>query len=167
MNPITARIISLPALLVALALVAVGCGTSKPKPVAWQISITKRTAASIRVDLVGVKPGDEKRYYEGLTKAQYWGTDGQETQARKDTDKISHDLEKDQPWIVNRDDSQWTKWINRGVTELLVMADLPGNSGLWRVALPLDKKVWDAKDKTLEIEVQDTRVSVLTPQKAP
>ena len=33
------------------------------------------------------------------------------------------------------------------------------------VFIPLDKKVWEAKDKTIQIQVQDEFIKVLTPQK--
>ena len=34
-----------------------------------------------------------------------------------------------------------------------------------RIFVPLDKNVWVAKDKTLQIEVQDQFIRVTTPQK--
>lgn len=162
MNPTKNKIAGLSVLLVALSLFAVGCGTTKPgRAVAWNVSITKTTPASIEVDLIGVTE-NEKQFYAGLAMEDYWKSGGQ---VRKDADKLTKILQKDQAWIVDRTDPKWDEWLKRrGKTELLIIANLPVKSGLWKLALPLDKKSWLAKN-TLEIEVLDTRIVVVTPQK--
>ena len=72
MNPTKTMLNGWPVLLVAVSFVAAGCGsTPKPKPVAWDISITKKTPASIEVDLVGIT-SSEKAFCDGLTADQYW-----------------------------------------------------------------------------------------------
>ena len=64
-----ARIVLLPALLLTLVLGVVGCGTTKPKPVAWTIKITK--PAGIEVDLVGVTAREKPRL-ESYSVDKYW-----------------------------------------------------------------------------------------------
>jgi hypothetical protein len=141
-----------------------GCASSpNGRPVAWNISITKKTTASIEVDLVGVANKNEESFLNGLSSEDYWKPD---SQIRKDAEKLGNKLTKflqvDQPWIVPRTDPQWHAWLNRGVFELFVIARLPEASGDWKVVLPVGKKAWDAKHHTLEIVVVDSGVSVQT-----
>lgn len=151
-------------LCAATVLPMAGCSsTPKGKPTAWNISITKKTTASIEVDLIGVASQNEETFLNGLSREQYWTPD---SQIRKDADKLGNKLTKflqeDKPWVISRDDPQWSKWLDRGVYELFVVARLPEASGDWKVPLPLDKKAWVAKDKTLEIVVVDSGISVQT-----
>ena len=41
-------------------------------------------------------------------------------------DKLSVNLPTGQPLIVRKDDPHWQSWIREGATELMVIADLPG-----------------------------------------
>jgi hypothetical protein len=167
MNPSARTIASGLALLSTLALLAVGCGTPARKPAAWNLSLTKKTPASIEVDVVGVTE-DEKRFYEGLAMDDYWKSG---SQVRRDADKLSQILQKDQPWVVANTDAKWRQWMNRGVKDLVVIANLPVKNGLWKITLPLDEKSWDSKSEdvkkdTLKIDVLETRIVIQTPQKA-
>src|SRR5580693_8362912 len=151
-------------LCVAVVASMAGCASSpNGRPVAWNISITKKTTASIEVDLVGVANKNEESFLNGLSSEDYWKPD---SQIRKDAEKLGNKLTKfiqvDQPWIVPRTDPQWHAWLNRGVFELFVIARLPEASGDWKVVLPVGKKAWDAKHHTLEIVVVDSGVSVQT-----
>jgi hypothetical protein len=147
-------------LVLAVALAATGC-SSTPKPVPWKISVTKTTPASIEVDLIGVTE-KEKQFYEGLTMDNYWPN----SPVRRDADKLSQILKTKEPWLISDEDPHWKEWHDRGVTTLVVVANLPVPNGLWKVSLPLDKKAWDAKNHTLEIEIQNTLIRVNTPEKA-
>jgi len=152
--------VGLCALVLSLALATTGC-KSTPKPVPWRISITKTTPASIEVDLIGVTE-KEKSFYEGLSMDNYWPN----SPVRRDADKESQILKTKETWIIKRDDPHWAEWKKRGVTTLVVVANLPVPNGLWKVALPLDKKSWDASNHTLEIEIQNTLIRVNTPENA-
>lgn len=148
-------------MVLSVALATSGCkSTPKPKPVAWNVKITKTTPASIEVDLIGVTE-NEKQFYEGLTMDNYWPN----SPVRRDADKLSQILKTKEPWVITRDDPHWAEWKKRGVTTLFVVANLPVPNGLWKVALPLDKKAWDATKYTLEIEIQNTLIRVNTPEK--
>jgi hypothetical protein len=143
--------------LLAVALTAVSCvSTSKP----WTVSITKTTPASIEVDLIGVSES-ERAFYENLAWDAYWPN----TRVRMDADKLTKVLEKGKPWVIDIKDPIWARWLNRGATKLFILANLPDRSGLWKVALPLDKGSWKAKGDMLEIQVQDTMIRVLTAPK--
>ncbi|HSU54464.1 MAG TPA: hypothetical protein VLT36_10420 [Candidatus Dormibacteraeota bacterium] len=151
----------------AVCVLGTGCH-STPKPKAWNVVLTKTTPATVRVDLIGVSRTD-KSDWTGYNLNEYWKPDDRR---RKDADKISFEnLELNQRVKVDRKDPQWEKWFSHGVNELLVIADLPGDfSGgaddPRRKFLPLNKKAWDASPKdTLDIEIQQTLIKILTPPK--
>ena len=164
MNISTKRTIEWSALYLVISLLASGCGalgsSKKVKPVAWNVTITKATPASIEVDVIGVTD-EEKKFYDGLNMDGYWPN----SQVRRDADKLSTILKDKQPWTIKIDDPKWVQWKNRGVTTLLVVADLPVPNGLWKVPLTLDKKSWNASNHTLEIEIQNTLIRVQTPMR--
>lgn len=154
----------IPICLVMTAFFLAGCGT--PGPRAWNISIDKSTVSSIRVDLIGVTES-EKPYWEGYNIDKYW-IEGD--QRRKDANPLSAVLKKGQPWVISMNDPKWQAWLNRGATELLVVADLPGHFDAGpadprRRFLPLTKGLWITKNDTLEIEIQNTMILPLTPMK--
>ena len=151
------------ALLLITALAGVGCRSTKP--VAWNVSITKTTHSAIEVDLIGVA-GDTKPVWEGYDMERYWK---EGDQMRADAKKLSQNLEYQKPWIVSRTNDLWKLWFDRyKATDLLVLANLPGTNfpagpaDPRRRFLSLRKNAWDAKGHTLEVEVQDTLIHVLT-----
>ncbi len=149
----------------ALALVIAGCAsTPKIKPVPWKLSITERTPASIEMDVIGVTPSDQK-YYECISWEDYWKPD---SQIRRDAPKLTKFLSKDTPtWMVSPEaadaSAMWKQWTKRGAIELLLVARLPETGGQWKVPLSLDKKAWKARNQTIEVEVLDSLVRVITP----
>jgi hypothetical protein len=153
-------------LLAALTLVGAGCGTPKPKPVMWNVSITKITPASIEIDLVGVAPM-QKPYLTNVKVDDYWKPGNS---IRAGLKKVTARLPTGQPWILKADDPIWQQWKSYGTTELMIMATLPckdcgdGPFDRRRLFVPLDKHYWNAKHKTLEFEVQDEMIRPLTPQ---
>ncbi len=158
----------LPVLLIALTAVSSGCRSAKPSPVAWNLSITKKTYSTIEVDLVGV-PGGGKALWEGYDVDQYWKPGDQR---RQDAHPLSKDLVYNEPWIVARTNLQWHEWLDRQkATNLLIIANLPGTnfpSGAAdprRRFVPLDKKAWVTTKRTLEFEVLDTLINPLSKQR--
>lgn len=161
MNLTIARKLRLPVLLLTLALVAVGCATAKPKPIAWNIIITK--PAGIEVDLVGVTQREKPRL-AAYAMDKYWSPRDLE---RQNADKLSS-RPNTASWDISDTDPIWKKWLGRSVSDICVIANLPGTfegaADPRREFLPLDKKHWDAKGRTLEIIVQENRIQVLTPE---
>jgi hypothetical protein len=158
----TLKIIGLSVFLVLAVNLFSGC--SSPKP--WNLNITKTTPASIQVDLIGVKP-EEKPGWEARNLDKYWGPDG--ALMRRDAQPLSQTLQKGVPWRISVNDSKWQEWLNRGCTEVLVLANLPGSfesgpADPRRRFLPLVG--WKTKGKMIEIEVRDTMIQVLTPNKS-
>jgi NAD(P)-dependent dehydrogenase (short-subunit alcohol dehydrogenase family) len=69
-------------------------------------------------------------------------------------------------------DAQWDKWKAKGVTHVLVLADLPGaqvskpgSQDARRLILPLDECTWAAGTKALKVQVQRSGMVVLTPMR--
>lgn len=137
-----------------------GCSST---PVAWNVKIHK--PATIEVDLVGVKER-EKPLLDAYSIDKYWSPDDP---VRKDADKLSSDAKPTEDWLITRKDPKWKSWLNRGVGGVFIIANLPGNFDSGpdprREYLPLTKGHWDAKKRTLEIEVQSSRILILTPEK--
>jgi hypothetical protein len=156
-------------LLITFAFAVAGCHTtSKPSPRPWNLSINKTTPASIEVDLIGVNQF-EKPEWEGYDIDSYWKPGDSR---RANADKLTMSLDKGQPWTIARDNPQWRAWLDHGATDLLLMAHLPGRPGRdfpagtsdpRRKFIALDKHAWEGD--TLQIEIQDTLVRMLTPQK--
>jgi hypothetical protein len=149
---------------VLAAVLLAGCASTSPKP--WNLSINKTTSASIQVDLIGIAKADEP-YWQGYNLDKYW-SDGD--LRRKNAQPLTQILKMGQPWVIPMTDPKWNEWFAHGATELLIIGNLPGHFDAGpadprRRFLPLDKKSWDAKNNTLEIEVQDTQILVNTPQK--
>jgi hypothetical protein len=160
------KINRLSVLLVTAVLVCVGCGTPKPKNQPWSLNLTKVTPASIEVDLIGVSQL-EKAAWEGYPLDNYWAPGDLR---RRNADKLTSNFQSGNTWSVPQTDPKWKGWLGRGASELLIIANLPGSfpsgpADPRRIFLPLDKKAWEAKGQTLEIQIQDTLINVMTPPK--
>jgi hypothetical protein len=155
-----ARFGLLPVLLLTLILGGAGCGTPKQKPVAWTIKITKPTA--IEVDLVGVTAREKPRL-ESYAMDKYWSPGDLE---RKNAGKLTSPPQTG-TWVIEIKNPIWKQWLGRSVTGVFVIANLPGSfesPDARREFLTLDKNHWDAKRHTLEIEVLENRIHVITPE---
>ena len=168
MNPAQSKWTAILALLAAVSLVSSGCGTPKPKPVAWNLSITKKTYSTMDVDLIGVPRGG-KPLWEGYDMDQYWKPGDQR---RQDAHPLSKDLMYNEPWVVARTNAQWKEWLDhQKAIDLLIIANLPGTNFPAGAAdprrrfVPLDKRAWVTWKRNLEFEVQDTLINPLTKQR--
>lgn len=152
---------------VAVSLGLSGCGgVPKPKPVSWNVRINQTSGGPFEVDLIGVAQND-RAVWAGYPVDNYWMPSDLR---RRDADKLTNTLSAGNPWVLRRDDPKWGEWLNRGATELLVIANPPGQfesgpADPRRLFLSLDKKAWKARKATIEIEIQDHRMRVLTPVK--
>ena len=149
-------------LLLAVTVLVAGCGSSQPSPVAWNINIKK--PAPIEVDLVAVTAREKPRF-EAYALDKYWSPNDEE---RKGADKLTS--EPVDTWTITRKDPKWKAWLGRRVVGLYVIANLPGNfeggADPRREYLPLDKGHWDPEERrTLNIEVKENRILILTPEK--
>lgn len=159
--------------MVAAALV--GCATCKPgKPgpigrYSLEVSLddSLRTS-SVIVDLVGINPSSLPRW-EAYDMGKYW----KEGDAmRRDADKyvLNFVSGQKQAGALSATDPQWDKWMAKGVTHVLVLADLPGaqtsrpgTQDARRQILALDQCSWPDKTSALKVLVQRSGMVVLTP----
>jgi hypothetical protein len=160
------------ALLLVLLLTAVGCSSTKvkkDKPVPWNVSLAKANPSSSipLVDMVGVTPL-AKSYWQNLNVADYCTPGSPE---REGAWKVTGTFKGNPTWTLKQDDPIWKTWLSRGVTELMVIADLPhkhppgASDHACRVFLRLDKNAFISDTHTIEVEIQDSHVQVLTPEK--
>jgi hypothetical protein len=152
-------------LLVLLLAASAGCGTPKVKPKPWNLTITKSTRAQIKADIVGIT-NLEKPIWANYSIDNYWSNPNS---LRRDADKLTALLQNEKPWVISVTDAKWQQWKARGVTELVLIADLPGRFEAGpgdprRVFLSLDKNAWKSRDQ-LDIQIQENLIRVMTPQK--
>jgi hypothetical protein len=159
-----------PVLIALVALFGAGCGS--PSPAAWNLSLTKLTPASIDVDIVGVQPSDEAQL-TSMKVDDWWNPPPNDLIRRGFKDMtLTSNFQSGDKWVVDEKDPIWKKWFGSGVTEIMVIANLPrvhdnSASDPRRKFLKLTKDTWkDVSKQTLEIHVQDDRVRVITAMQA-
>jgi hypothetical protein len=147
-----------------------GCKSTPkpPKPVPWSVTITKQTPASIEVDLVGVSPSEKPYWQNNVRPDDYW----KNGPVRQAAQKVTTTFKEGATFTLPSTDPIWKQWFGYGTTELMIMANLPGkyDNGPYdrrRVFVPLDKKAWESKDKTIKIQILDEFIRVLTPPRQP
>ncbi len=161
----------------ALALIATGCASSTPAPtrgsvVPWTIKITKVTPASVEVDLFGVSKSEDEYWRNSVRMDDYWKAKSSVRQSVFNGNRAKTTrFDAPGPYVLDRNDPIWKKWSGYGSYELAIMANLPGTfpnpaADPRRLFLLLGKKEWDPREKrTLEIEILDGQIRVLTPQR--
>ena len=165
-------------MLVVLAAILSGCGSCKPgKPgpigrYAIEVVLDESLkSSSVIVDLVGVNPTSLPRW-EAYEMSKYW----KEGDAmRRDADKVVMNFVSGQSLSnsLPANDPQWDKWKAKGVTHVLVLADLPGaqasrpgSQDARRLVLSLDQCSWPSGTKALKVLVQGSGIVVATPTRA-
>jgi len=92
----------------------------KPRP--WDISITKKTPATIEVDLI-----ESRNWRRQHGKAIPSTNIGSRDLRRANADKLSlTNLVMNKAWDISEADPQWKKWLSRGVTSVLIIAHCRG-----------------------------------------
>jgi hypothetical protein len=159
-----------PVLLAVLSLIGAGCGSSSPA--SWNLNLVKETPASIDVDIVGVQPSDEAQL-QNMKPDDWWSPPPNDLVRRGYQDmSLTTNFQSGDQWLVSQDNPIWKKWFHAGVTELMVIANLPRvhdntPTDPRRKFLKLNKGAWkDVAKQTLEIHVQDDRVRVITAMQA-
>jgi hypothetical protein len=166
------------ALMVVLAAALSGCGSckpGKPGPIGrYTIEVVldeSLKSSSVIVDLVGVNPSSLPRW-EAYEMSKYWK---EGDPMRRDADKVVMNFVSGQSLSnsLPANDPQWDKWKAKGVTHVLVLADLPGaqashpgSQDARRLVLPLDECTWPSGTKTIKVLVQGSGMVVATPMRA-
>lgn len=171
--------IVLPGLAALLVVALAGCATCKPGkqgPIGrYSLDVTLDESLknnSVIVDLVGVNPSNLPRW-EGYDMGRYWK---EGDPMRNDADKVILNFVSGQALSRNVavSDAIWDKWKAKGVTHVIVLADLPGvhaskpgSQDARRQILALDKCNWPDGTTGLKVLVQRSGMLVLTPVRAP
>ena len=163
------------AFLSAAAFFVSGCASCKPgepgKPQAYFVQVNLDPTlqqGSVLVDLVGVTTASLPRW-EAYSMNQYWKPGDS---MRNDADKftISFVSGKSLTNSLSKTDAKWANWLKRGVTHLLVLADLPGGQtdkpgaqDPRRQILLLGECRWPKKTTNLTVQVQKSGIDIQTP----
>jgi|ERR1051326_1411261 hypothetical protein len=165
-------------LFACLGVAITGCESCKPgrpgPPGKYAIEIKlddSLKSSSVLVDLVGAN-GSSLPGWEAYDMGLYWKEGDAK---RRDADKKSFNFLSGQTLSQTMDltDPKWDEWKAKGVTHILVLADLPGpqtshpgTQDARRQILPLDKCAWPAKTTALNVLVQRSGIVVLTPARS-
>jgi hypothetical protein len=165
-------------MMLLVASVLSGCGSCKPgKPGPidrYTIEVLldeSLKSSSVIVDLVGVNPSTLPRW-EAYEMNKYWK---EGDPMRRDADKVVMNFISGQSLsnTLPATDSQWDKWKAKGVTHVVVLADLPGaqasrpgNQDARRLVLSLDRCTWPSGTKSIKVMVQRSGMVVATPMRA-
>jgi hypothetical protein len=166
MNSKIESILKLLICFVTVTFLGSGCH-SGTQPVAWNVSVTKTTPASIEVDFIGISPIEKPYWLNDVQPDKYWAPNAK---IRQGATKVTTSFQSGNSFVLKETDPIWNDWFNHGATELMIMADLPGvydnnSTDRRRMFLPLKKKAWNSKNHTLELEIQDEIIRILTPQR--
>lgn len=147
-----------------------GCG---PNYGAYDVNVSLDPAMardgrypSVEVDLVAVSASERNAWVGKPVNEYFSGGDAFRRDATKITFVFSND--SPEPKRLSRRDPIWKTW--KGRQELFILANLSGASGAGasdprRLILSLDTRRWPS-DRKLEILIQGSRVTCLTPEKA-
>ncbi len=162
-----------------------GCGTT-PKPTRWNLQVSANTKAAIRLDVVGINLMD-KQDWAATSVDDYWKPNNP---MRASADRLSFEIvdgtikcvgttvagadqglggSNPNRVVVPITNKVWDKWKARNVVGLVVVGDFPGTPTTpdrRKQVVPLYKEYWDSKDHSLQFEIQDGRVQVVTPPSA-
>jgi hypothetical protein len=162
-------------LCLGLAALAAGCTSTSSAPtrgsvVPWTVKITKATPASVEVDVFGVSKLEDAYWRNSVRMDDYWKPDNSARRSVFDGKRAKTTrFDAPDPFVLESKDPIWKTWDSYGSYELAIIANLPGafpNAAAdpRRLFLPLGKKEWNpATKRTLEIEILEGQIRVLTP----
>jgi hypothetical protein len=120
---------------------------------------------SVEVDLVGASDAQAERLKAYSVNDYFSGRDTMRAEADKKT--LSFTKASPGPQTLSEKDPIWQSWKDKGATQLVVIANLPGVSGKGedprRLVLPLAGNRWDTDD--IQVEVQKSGVVCRTMMK--
>jgi hypothetical protein len=162
------------ALLCAFVSGCSSCKPGKPGPIGrYDIEVQLDDSlkqASVLVDLVGVNAVSLTRW-ENESMKKYWEDN---SLVRKDAERDKKTFNfvsgKELKQTMEAKDPKWEQWKSKGVSYVLVLADLPGanvdkpgNQDARRLILPLDECHWPKKTSKLTVLVRRSGIDPLTP----
>ena len=162
---------------VAFLILLTGCQTAPP----WKLEFKANTAAAVRFDVVGINVLDLPDW-KAVAVDDYWTNS---VMAMRNADRLTFQLVSGKfnleeakvgkeglsgvgtdTLTVTRANAVWNEWMKRNAVYLVVIGDFPGSSpgtpDLRKLIVPLTSKYWDAERGTLQIEIQESQVYVVT-----
>jgi hypothetical protein len=153
------------------------CKPGKPGPIGkYNVEVRvdeSLKSSSVIVDVVGVNSANLQRW-EAYDMSRYWR---ENDPMRRDADKVVLSFVSSQTLSnsLPATDPKWEQWKAKGVTHILVLADLPsaglmsknGSEDARRQILPLDKCNWPSGTKTLSVQIQRSGIVTVTPLRFP
>jgi hypothetical protein len=164
-------------LLAGVALFSQGCSSCKPgvqgAPSKYNIQVSLAPTlkdSSMLVDLIGVNPASLPSW-EAYSMTKYWQINDPKRADAFDKFTIDFVSGKSLTNTLASTNAIWSKWMSRGVTYVVVIANLPGapspdkpgSQDARRQILSLDKCAWAKGSDTLNVLVQQSGIEVLTP----
>jgi hypothetical protein len=128
-------------------------------------------AASVLVHLVGINAGSLPRW-QSYSMTKYWDA---KDPMRTDADKVELSFASGQSVTQSMDikHPKWDQWKTKGVTHVLVLADLPGAhidkegaQDARRQILALDVCTWPKGTEKLNVLVKRSGIDIITPPRA-
>jgi hypothetical protein len=159
----------------ALALFS-GCSSCKPgkdegAATAYNFKVSPGDSlkdGSFTVDIIGLQQS-ELQLLQNYSLKKYWRPGDP---VRQDLAKLTVEFVpgKQEPFLIQKKDPVWKKWIGSGVQYVAVVADLPGiyeegkvgSQDPRRQLVPICKCYWRSGVKELDVEVRAGGVRVVT-----
>jgi hypothetical protein len=138
-----------------------GCSSAPRK---YDVKINAATPASVDVDIIGATASDLPDW-NSYSINKYW----QEGDVRRrDAQKVEMKTGETKQVVLHRTDTIWNVWFGRGVDHLVIIANLPGSyedgpNDPRRKVLDLYPEAWKDGTSDLQIEIQESRINILTP----
>jgi len=160
---------------VALAFFS-GCSSCKPgkdegAATAYNFNVSPGDSlkdSSFTVDVIGLQQS-ELQLLQNYSLKKYWKPGDP---VRQDLAKLTVDFVpgKQAPFVIQKKDPIWKKWIGSGVQYVAVVADLPGiyeegkvgSQDPRRQLVPICKCYWPGGVKALDVEVRAGGVRIVT-----
>lgn len=146
----TVRCLACAGVLMTVAVALQGCGGIGQYNVAVRRSDSLEPK-NIRFDIIGLNPSEIQRLSEYPVDT-YWKNDDSVRSRASRTSMQFPAGSKDSTLTLPKTDAKWGEWKDRGVTHLLVVADVPdirptpgSTADPRRVLIPLDKARWSWK----------------------
>jgi hypothetical protein len=149
------RMAGLVPVLTGMLVLLTGCsGITK-----YPLVIDQQAPGSVTVDVIGATPSEVPTW-----QSFHVGSDWLTSAIRQDADAVTFRLKPGDKVTLAPADSHWATWTKRGVSALVVIADLPFTEEATRLQiLSLNSKDWNGDQ--LEIQILRSGIRVMTPEK--
>lgn len=139
-----------------------GCVSQGVQPHSFEVRVDNSLKdASMEIHAIGVNPVEATRFAE-MSVSDYWKS-GNPVRMSNTPQKVKFNLPSQERMKLSSESPVWNEWLSRGATEIVFIADLPGdyedkrgNSDRRRIILPLDSNCWEgdfSDDQAIVIDI--------------